>query len=136
MKLIETMKADLHAVRTRGLRIIVVVTAALALVACDDDGVTEDGVIEPVDSTAGAVFTMSNAREGNAVVAFSRAPDGTLTEVGRFPTGGTGSGSFEDSSNSMILGNAQGESLPNNLIAASKPLFVTNAGSNSLTVSA
>jgi 6-phosphogluconolactonase len=111
-------------------RFVVAAVAALALTACGDD----DGVIEPVPESNGAVFSMSNAREGNVVVAFSRAADGRLTEVGRFPTGGNGSGSFEDTANGMILGNAQGESSPNNLIDSSEFLFVTNAGSNSITV--
>lgn len=82
----------------------------------------------------GAVFTMSNELDGNVLAAFSRAPDGTLTQAGRFPTGGTGSGGFEDTANSMFLGSARGESSPNNLIGGSKLLFVTNAGSNSITV--
>ncbi len=68
------------------------------------------------DLRRGAVFAMSNARDGNEVAAFSRAPDGALTQVGSFPTGGTGSGSFEDSDNGLILGTIAGEIAPNNLI--------------------
>lgn len=36
------------------------------------------------------IFTMTNARDGNAIVAFSQNDDGRLTEVGRFATGGRG----------------------------------------------
>jgi 6-phosphogluconolactonase len=38
-----------------------------------------------------AVYTETNAPTGNAVQAFDRAPDGTLTPAGTFPTGGAGS---------------------------------------------
>ena len=102
--------------------------AIFALTACDNSEVTEPTL------ERGVVFSMSNAREGNVVVAFNRAPDGTLTEAGRFPTGGTGSGSFEDTSNGLVLGSAEGESSPNNLIGASRLLFATNAGSNTISV--
>jgi hypothetical protein len=39
----------------------------------------------------GAVFTETNNPAGNAVLAFNRAADGTLTPAGTYPTGGTGS---------------------------------------------
>jgi 6-phosphogluconolactonase (cycloisomerase 2 family) len=40
----------------------------------------------------GAVYALSNDPAGNAVLAFTRAPDGRLTPAGAFPTGGTGLG--------------------------------------------
>jgi 6-phosphogluconolactonase len=40
--------------------------------------------------TAGAVYTMTNAPGGNAIEAYARASDGTLTRVGTYPTGGDG----------------------------------------------
>jgi hypothetical protein len=40
----------------------------------------------------GAVFILSNEAEGNAVLAFERASDGTLAPAGTFPTEGLGSG--------------------------------------------
>ncbi|MDN5869551.1 MAG: hypothetical protein L0H73_02330 [Nitrococcus sp.] len=93
---------------------------------------------EGADLTAGAVFAMSNARDGNIVVAYYRNANGTLVEAGRFATGGTGSGSFEDTSNSLVLGTRAGESAPNNLIepqnGEQQLLFVTNAGSNTISV--
>jgi hypothetical protein len=51
----------------------------------------------PVDATppppADAVYTMTNAASGNAVVGFARAADGSLTPMAApFPTGGNGSG--------------------------------------------
>jgi 6-phosphogluconolactonase len=39
-----------------------------------------------------AVFTMTNAPTGNAIVAYDRAPSGALTWAGNFSTGGTGTG--------------------------------------------
>lgn len=90
------------------------------------------------DLTQGAVFGMSNAREGNTVVAYYRNANGTLTEAGRFDTRGLGSGSFEDTANGLVLGTSVGEAAPNNLIelgaSDQQLLFVTNAGSNSISV--
>ena len=40
----------------------------------------------------GTVYTMTNAAGGNAVLAYARAADGTLSLRGTFPTGGTGTG--------------------------------------------
>ncbi len=129
-------------------RIVVAAMATLALAACDR-GASNETLLEPdfarggqqganananVNLRRGAVYSMSNAREGNQVIAFSRANDGTLTEVGRFDTGGTGSGSFEDTANGLVLGNASGETSPNNLGGAAQLLFATNAGSNSISV--
>ena len=39
--------------------------------------------------TAGAVYTMTNSASGNAIEAFTRASDGTLTPAGTYPTGMT-----------------------------------------------
>ena len=40
--------------------------------------------------TAGAVYTMTNSASGNAIEAYARASDGSLTPDGTYPTGGTG----------------------------------------------
>lgn len=77
---------------------------------------------------------MSNDPAGNKVVAFTRADDGALSPAGTFPTGGTGSGGFEDSANGLVLGSASGESAPNNFIEGSRLLFATNAGSDTVSV--
>jgi hypothetical protein len=77
---------------------------------------------------------MSNDPTNNEVVAFSRGADGLLTPAGSFPTGGTGSGTIEDSANGLILANRSGESSPNNLQGTAKFLFATNAGSDSVSV--
>ncbi|MET0235142.1 MAG: beta-propeller fold lactonase family protein, partial [Kibdelosporangium sp.] len=87
-----------------------------------------------LDLRKGAVFVQSNSQHGNEVVALARGEDGKLSEVGRYDTGGTGSGSFEDSANGVILGTANGEAAPQHNIDNPQLLFVTNAGSNSVTV--
>ena len=86
------------------------------------------------DLRKGAVFLQSNDQTVNSVVAFSRNANGRLVEVGRFRTGGKGTGSFEDSSNGIVLGSAEGESSPNRNTTDANLLFVTNAGSGSITV--
>ena len=40
--------------------------------------------------TAGAVYTMTNSPSGNAIEAYSRASNGSLTPAGTYPTGGNG----------------------------------------------
>ncbi|MDQ3516853.1 MAG: lactonase family protein [Gemmatimonadota bacterium] len=60
----------------------------------------------------------------------NRGADGLLTPAGSFPTGGTGSGTFENSANGLILG----EQSPNNLNGSFKYLYATNAGSDDISV--
>jgi len=88
----------------------------------------------PADLRPGAVFGMSNDPQQNAVEAFSRDSDGRLSPAGSFPTGGTGTGLIEDSANGMVLANRSGESSPNNLQGTARFLFVTNGGSDSISV--
>ena len=71
-------------------------------------------------NTVGQVFTMSNAVQGNAVLAFARATDGTLRPAGVYTTGGTGTGAG--------LGNQGGLALDE----SGSWLLVVNAGSNEL----
>ena len=119
---------------------------ALALAACSDrPRVTapeaSDGV-SPSSSSAngdglrsGAVYAMTNQPTGNAVTAFSRAPDGTLTLVGTFSTGGLGSGGGSDplgSQGSLILsGHEPGARVA---VRSNQLLFAVNAGSNEISV--
>lgn len=44
----------------------------------------------------GGVYTLTNGAAANAVVAFRRAADGTLTPLGTYPTGGRGTGGAID----------------------------------------
>lgn len=96
--------------------------------ALADDGASHDS------GPGGNLYAATNAITGNAIRVFHRAPDGQLTLVGDTPTGGTGSGAFEQSANGVVLGGFSGESSPNNLRGEDKFLFATNTGSNSLTV--
>lgn len=73
-------------------------------------------------AVAGAVYTMTNASEGNAVQAYVRAADGTLSPAASYPTGGYGSGGG--------LGNQGGVVLSDD----GRWLFVVNAGSDELSV--
>lgn len=74
------------------------IATALVLSACgasDDDsiiGEEETPIVEV--SSAGSVFAMSNILEGNTIVLYTRADDGTLSLVGEFGTEGSG-GDFD-----------------------------------------
>src|SRR6516225_2417968 len=48
------------------------------------------------DESAGAVFVMTNAAERNAIIAYKRSADGSLSESHTFSTGGRGSGGNTD----------------------------------------
>jgi 6-phosphogluconolactonase len=76
-------------------------------------------------SDEGAVFVTTNGVSGNAVKAFSRSADGSLSPLGTFATGGLGVG-------------GTGDPLTSQAAAALSPdhklLFVVNAGSNDVSV--
>jgi len=80
----------------------------------------------PVGEATGAVFTETNGAAGNAVVAFSRAIDGSLTYAGTFTTGGNGIGGTNDPLASQYSVLLDGED--------NRLLFVVNAGSNNISV--
>jgi len=75
-----------------------------------------------------AVFVQTNDPAGNAVLVYDRAPDGTLSPAGTYPTGGKGgaqTGAVVDplaSQGSVVYD------------AASHVLLVTNAGSDSVSL--
>ncbi|KPV50378.1 hypothetical protein SE17_27300, partial [Kouleothrix aurantiaca] len=69
---------------------------------------------------AGAVFALSNSPNGNAVLIWNRAADGTLTAAGSIPTGGTGTGAGLGSQGALALS------------ANHQWLFAVNAGSDSI----
>ena len=71
---------------------------------------------------AGAVYTLSNAANGNAVLAFDRAANGRLTPAGSFATGGLGSGGGLGSQNAIVLS------------ADGMRLIGVDAGSNEISV--
>src|SRR5690348_5030631 len=51
----------------------------------------------------GAVFTISNESQGNRVLAFARAADGSLGEQLAYPTGGMGTGDSLGSQSALAL---------------------------------
>ena len=55
------------------------------------------------DGEKKAVYTITNAASGNAVLAFHRAANGALTPAGTFPTGGTGTGAGLGSGHSLVV---------------------------------
>jgi 6-phosphogluconolactonase (cycloisomerase 2 family) len=69
----------------------------------------------------GAVYTMTNATDGNRVVFYRRADDGTLSLVGSYATGGSGTGGGLENQGGLILS------------SDGRFLFVVNAGSNDIT---
>ncbi|AHG91424.1 Lactonase, 7-bladed beta propeller [Gemmatirosa kalamazoonensis] len=84
------------------------VLATLLVAACADPvdapvapagRLTPSAAVDLVTSRlprVGGVFTATNDAGANAVLAFDRAPDGTLTPAGSFPTGGAGIGGTTD----------------------------------------
>lgn len=114
---------------------ILLVAGSLTLAACADStsptgqrAASTTSAAAQVDVGAegarGAVFTETNAVAGNAVVAFARAGDGSLTYAGTFATGGNGIGGTNDPLASQYALVLDGEDT--NL------LFAVNAGSNSI----
>jgi 6-phosphogluconolactonase len=84
-------------VKPRSIPVIGALAALLAIAA-----------VAPVAASGphtGTVYTLSNAVSGNAVVAYSRAGDGSLTPLGTFPTGGLGSGAGLGSQGTVTLSN-------------------------------
>src|SRR6188472_670709 len=91
------------------------VAAALSLVAAT-------AASAGPDKTVGAVYTLTNSPAGNAVVAYDRAADGTLTPAGSVPTGGTGTGAGLGSQGALVLSDN------------GKWLLAVNAGTNTVSL--
>jgi 6-phosphogluconolactonase (cycloisomerase 2 family) len=86
------------------------------------------------DLRDGAVFLDSNNAEANTIVAFYRAPDGSLKQIGTYQTGGKGSGTVEDTSNGLVVASTQGTVSPQHDVNNPKFLIVPNLGSGTVTV--
>lgn len=105
----------------------ILASAAVALAACSD--VQSVGPIaapaaasrSQSSQAAGGVFVSTNGLNGNAVVAFARAADGSLAPTGTFATGGQGIGGVGDPLASQFAVA---------LSPSAKFLLVANAGSN------
>ena len=95
------------------LRTLLVVMA-LSLTICL--GVRATQAVEPV----GAVYTMSNAADGNGVLVFKRSSNGRLEPAGVFATGGLGTGGGLGNQSAVVLDQS------------GRWLFVVNAGSHEI----
>jgi 6-phosphogluconolactonase len=73
-------------------------------------------------AASGAVYTMTNAAAGNAVLVFNRSAEGQLSPAGVFPTGGLGTGGGLGNQGAIAIDEKKGF------------LFVINAGSNNISV--
>jgi 6-phosphogluconolactonase len=76
------------------------------------------------DDSIGAIYTMSNAAEGNSVLMYNRDQVGKLTPAGEFYTEGLGTGTGLGNQGAVILD------------PANRWLFVVNAGSDDVSVMA
>ncbi len=104
--------------------------AAAVVAACEPNR----GVTEPLASVQSgadfddddrgprAVYTITNAASGNAVVAYARASDGTLSPAVTYPTGGAGTGAGLGSQGAVALSED------------GRLLFAVNAGSNDVSL--
>src|SRR5215207_1245396 len=79
---------------------------------------------------AGAVYVLTN-QTVNAVAAFNRAPDGTLTPAGTFPTGGSGDPVAQPGDPPTDPLASQGALI---LSEDNRFLFAVNAGSDEISV--
>jgi 6-phosphogluconolactonase len=70
-----------------------------------------------------AVYVQTNEADGNRVIAFRRATDGSLSEIGAYATGGRGDGTAHLTSQGSVV-----------LTSDGSHLLVTNAGSGDVTV--
>jgi len=72
-------------------------------------------------SKPGAVYTLSNAASGNAVLAYARDADGSLSPIAPYPTGGAGSGGGLGSQGALVLSESR------------RLLLAVDAGSDEIT---
>lgn len=74
----------------------------------------------PGHSEPGAIFALTNSSSGNAVVAYRRSADGSLSPAGSFATGGAGTGAGLGSQDAVVVSNDR------------RALLAVNAGSDSI----
>jgi len=97
----------------------VAIVSALAPTAAGADAFHHHG---------GVVFVQTDSQSGNAIVAYDRAADGTLTEAGTYPTGGLGG---------QLAGSAVDHLASQGSLVYDRSdhlLYAVNAGSNTITV--
>jgi 6-phosphogluconolactonase len=112
------------------VKLSVATAVALTLAACTDTTTVTDPDLAPdrsqaasgQDDDGGAVYTATNSPEGNEVLVFPRAEDGSLSPPRAFATGGLGTGGGLGNQGGVVLGQEN------------RRLFVVNAGSNTISV--
>ena len=104
-----------HHIQHKAVRLLVAALFILPLAAGLTSAVS-------ASSGGGAVYTLTNAASGNAVMEYARASDGSLSAIGAFPTGGLGSGSGLGSQGALVLSQD------------GRWLFAVNAGSSDISV--
>src|SRR5688500_11174606 len=89
----------------------VLLLASLALAACGDPS-TPTATTGPAlarrgaagnSAAVGAVFTQTNAAGTNEVLGYARHADGSLSFLGVYPTGGSGTGAGLGSQGAVVL---------------------------------
>jgi len=112
---------------------ICIATVAMLLLLLSNRAIAREEHEDRDDRESNAVYVMTNRAEGNTIVAFRRASDGTLTLLEEVSTGGLGSGPIPlpppiggpnplDSQNSLIS------------VRDDHLLLAVNAGSNDISV--
>jgi 6-phosphogluconolactonase len=96
-------------------RITAVTAFALALVALPG---AASGEVAAGQAHPGAIYTLSNQPNGNAVLVFAREEDGSIALTDSVPTGGAGTGAGLGSQGALILSHGR--------------LFGVDAGSNEI----
>jgi 6-phosphogluconolactonase (cycloisomerase 2 family) len=97
---------------TRAIAVVLGIASVAALTLVGGASASSDA--------PGAVYALTNAVTGNAVVVYDRGAGGELAPAGLYPTGGIGSGAGLGSQGSVIVSNDH------------HLLFAVNAGSNSV----
>lgn len=88
-------------------------------------------MMHPSDHRGGHLYMQTNETR-NSIVHYHWSPNGTLTEVERFPTGGAGSGEFKPTSGQDSAPNAFEGARSVILSSDRRLLFTTNGGDNSV----
>ena len=110
---------SLEVAKYLGTRFILAAVLLLPLLAGFTSPVAAD---DTTNNLRQAVFTITNATDGNEVLVYQRSADGLLTFMASYPTGGMGTGAGLGSQGAVILRENGGR------------LFVVNAGSNDISV--
>src|SRR5215204_5614400 len=110
----------------------IVTFSSFAVLVCSIFAITLQPIttVAAINLKSGAVYVLTN-QPSNAVAAFDRAPDGTLTPAGMFSTGGSGNPVAQPGDPPTDPLASQGALI---LSDDNNKLFAVNAGSNEISV--